>query len=457
MNLVARQDGGEQALLAGLGQHVRHTLQDRVRGVHVIVVHHDQHVVRRILHGQVAFGSNGQRRVHQNVLDVGHVGNQVLDGVGAVVHNHPLHPGLGIRLGHPAVLQQRNKGTTIAGQRDDGHWGQVVLLRKSLLNRIVQSALQSIDALRQPLYELGMTVLVLLARVVRDAPQVLVRRLDVALQGLDDRLHIRILELAHALRVRHRLGRGRPEGRLGQFQKGRDGRQHQCTAAGHGFIDGMPESLGHRQAHCESTLLHQRIVLLLLHHLRHQREFVGDRRGHRGNLDVSRGMDDGEGRQFSVQCRFLLLNPHVRLHQRLRVPPHVPAYRHDALGVVLLGIVLLVYGRPTHVVDRRAPGNSLEHVYGLVRLHPDLVHHCGIRKPGLVRPLGIGDPDVHCRERKQGGVDDLNEHIDLGFGGVRLEMRNVSDLRVRSQHVCKQGMQDGCVLRQSRQGCRGTD
>ena len=40
------------------------------------------------------------------------------------------------------------------------------------------------------------------------------------------------------------------------------------------------------------------------------------------------------------------------------------------------------------------------------------------------------------------GVDNFNEDIHLGFGGVGLEMRNVSNLGVRSQHMCKQGMQN---------------
>ena len=109
------------------------------------------------------------------------------------------------------------------------------------------------------------------------------------------------------------------------------------------------------------------------------------------------------------------------------------------------------------MVHGRTPGNGFEHLDRALRLHPDLVDHGRIRKPSLVGPLGVRHPDIQSSKREQGGVNDFDKHIDFGFGAVRLLVRNVSDLGVGSQHVCKEGVQNLGVLSQPRKRSGCTD
>ena len=116
--------------------------------------------------------------------------------------------------------------------------------------------------------------------------------------------------------------------------------------------------------------------------------------------------------------------------------------------VVLLGGLNLVDGRPTNVANLRRLDVLLpEELLGLMRLHPNLVDALRIRKPGLVGPLGIGNPDVLRRIGEETGVDDLNEEVNLCLRTLRVEVGDVSNLGILPKHMGDKTMKNRHILR----------
>ena len=82
-----------------------------------------------------------------------------------------------------------------------------------------------------------------------------------------------------------------------------------------------------------------------------------------------------------------------------------------------------------------------------MRLDPDGIDQLRIRLPRLICPLGVGNPDVLARIRKETRVDDLNEEVDLRLRAVGEHMGDVSDLCIVPQNVDEHTMEDMDVLR----------
>ena len=246
--------------------------------------------------------------------------------------------------------------------------------------------------------------------------------------------------------MRSHLGIGDPQDLVCQLTKGIDGTQDEHTPCGHCLIDCVPKSFRSRHTDAQSTLLKKRIIVRLGHELRMKFDFLLKLLGDRRNRNCLRIMNNVQFRQCVVERRIGLFDVSVCLKDGFGVTPDVLATRHDCLPVILLVGHDLVDGRPSNVPNLASIHPLLKQFLCLVGLHPDFIHHGGIGFPGLVGPLGVGNPHVLRSIRKETGVDHFHKKVDLSLLALWEVMRHVTNLCLLAQRIHNHPVKNVYVL-----------
>ena len=161
--------------------------------------------------------------------------------------------------------------------------------------------------------------------------------------------------------------------------------------------------------------------------------------------------------QLGEDLRMLRKDTRIRLKDGLGIAPHILANRHDTLVWILAAQfrILLIHRCPADIPHIHSP--LQKQILGFTSLHPDLVHHLGIRLPGLIGPLLIGNPDVLAGIGKECGIDNLNEEVYLSLGTGGKAVRNMANLCVLIEDMRNQAVKNGDVLRNARILAETTD
>lgn len=219
-NILAGEDCTKRALSLGIHPHHGDTCQNRVIGVHVIIVHMDQDVAACSLRCDVALFTDGALAIESDLLNLRKIGHQILDLVIAIIHDHPLQLLGRICLAQKGLLGKTKELAPIAGNRQDTDLRKFLLRRKKSLHRLLrlQGQIHALETFNPPL----MALLVFLSESFGSLDSLAIREICILAELLDQRIDRGIRQISQTFGMRNGLGEIREQCVLCKLAKGRN-------------------------------------------------------------------------------------------------------------------------------------------------------------------------------------------------------------------------------------------
>ncbi len=447
LDVVARKHRAKRALGLGVHAHHGHASQHGVIGVDIVVIHMDQDVARSRLSRNVSLFTDGALAIQGNLLCLRKVGHQILNLVVAIIHNNPLQFVGRIGLAQKGLLGQSKELTTVTSDRQNADLREVLFRGQERLNRLL--GLQWQVHPFKSLNPLLMACFVLLANDLGCLGALAVSRLGLLPKLLDQAVDRGLGKDAQTFGMVLRLGNFGKQGVRREFAKGRQIGKNEVATTRHGFVHPMAEPFGGRRQDDQTTLVQERILLVGWKNFAVNLDLGGDLLGDRIGSDQLLIVHQVKLGKLLLQNVILLVNADIGLQNRLGMAPHVLADRNQCLVLIRKLRQDLINTGPTHVLHG-APPIGKERL-GFMGLHPNLVQMLGQWLLVLVRPLGIGDPDVATSLGEEGGVQGFQKDVDFSFLALGIREWDLTKLDiVFPEDVRDNSHQKSCILHEPR-------